>query len=300
MKTKILYARSYGRPDVLEFIERELPPLTPGMARIEVEAAGINPIDARRMTGEFRHGPMPQAFGTEFAGRIVGLSSEGQGWSIGDEVLGSGAGFTHATVIDVPMTNLVARPKTVDPVVAGTIAGVAQTAMTILDDVGAVDSLLIHGASGGVGSIAVQIARARRIEVVGTASARNQEYLAELGAIPVTYGPGLVERVRALHPAPFDASLDMTGKEEATQASLALVKPSGLIGTIAGLPVSSPRVRALWTRRNRNKLQTVVDGIAEGRFRWDVSKTFSFDHAADAYRSILDGHTRGKSALLFQ
>jgi len=299
MKTRILIARRYGQADVLEFVEQELPPLAAGTARVEVKAAGLNPIDARRMTGEFRHAPLPQGFGAEFAGVIVDLPAGTEGWAVGDEVLGSGGRFTHATVIDVPLANLVARPTNVDWAVAGSLAGVAQTAVTILDEVGDVGSLLIHGASGGVGSITVQIARARGIDVVATASARNQDYLAELGATPVEYGPGLIERLEAAHPALFDASIDMVGTEEATQASLARVKPDGLIGTIAGVHVSSDRVQALWTKRSPAKLKAVVDGVAEGRFRWDVSKAYPFADAAQAYAAILAGHTRGKSALMF-
>ena len=284
---------------MLEFFEQELPPLAAGTARIKVKAAGINPIDARRMTGEFRHAATPLGFGTEFAGVIVDLPAGTEGWAVGDEVLGSGGGFTHATVIDVPLANLVARPTNVDWAVAGSLAGVAQTAMTILDEVGDVDSLLIHGASGGVGSITVQIARERGIDVVGTASARNQDYLTELGATPVEYGPGLIERLEAAHPAPFDASIDMSGKEEATQASLARVKPDGLIGSIAGVKSSSDRVQDLWTKRSPAQLKAVVDGVAEGRFRWDVSKTYPFADAAKAYAAILAGHTRGKISLVF-
>lgn len=299
MKSTILIARKYGQPEVLEFFEQDLPHVANGMARIQVKAAGINPIDARRMTGEFRHAPMPQGFGTEFAGVIVELPAGTKGWAIGDEVLGSGAGFTHATVIDVPLANLVARPANVDWDVAGTLAGVAQTAMTILDELGDIRSLLIHGASGGVGSIAIQIARSRGITVVATASAQNQAYLAELGAIPVVYGPGLEDRLKAAHPDLFDASVDMAGTEEATQASLARVRPDGIISTIAGIKPSSDRVQAIWVKRNVANLKAVVDGVAEGRFRWEVSKTYPFAEAAKAYGAILDGHTRGKSALTF-
>jgi len=299
MKSTILIARTYGQPDVLEFFEQDLPPLAAGMARIEVRVAGVNPIDARRMTGEFRHAPMPQGFGTEFAGVIVDLPTGTKGWDIGDEVLGSGAGFTHATMIDVPLANLVGRPANVDWLVAGTLAGAAQTAMTILDELGEIRSLLIHGASGGVGSITIQIARSRGIAVVATASAGNQDYLAELDAVPVEYGPGLIERLKAVHPKLFDASVDMAGTEEATKASLVCVRPNGLIGSIAGVPTSSDRVQAIWVKRNRSNLQTVVDGVANGRFRWAVSRTYPFAEAADAYRAILAGHTRGKSALTF-
>ena len=139
MQTTVLMANEYGSAEVLEFITEELPPLSPGMARIEVRAAGINPIDARRMAGEFKFSPLQQSFGMEFAGVIVALNSENvSNWQVGDEVLGSGGAFTHATVIDVPLENLVARPETLDWAVAGSLAGAAQTAMTILDEIGEV------------------------------------------------------------------------------------------------------------------------------------------------------------------
>lgn len=301
MKTTILIAQSYGQADVLEFYTQELPELSSGMARIRVKAAGINPIDARRMTGEFRHASLPQTFGTEFAGVIEEINDKSNGWSIGDEVLGSGGAFTHATVIDVPINNLVVRPKNIDWKVAGTIAGAAQTAMTILDEIGKVDSLLIHGASGGVGSITVQLAKERGIDVVATASTKNQDYLRGLGAAPIVYGEGLVERLKETHPAPFDASIDMSGTEAATQASLQCVKKDGFIGSIAGKKLSSSRVEAVWVKRNPANLKYVVDGIADGRLKWvvDTNNIYPFEKAPDAYANILKGHTRGKSVLVF-
>nr|WP_174506656.1 NADP-dependent oxidoreductase [Acinetobacter sp. Marseille-Q1620] len=299
MKSSVLIAKKYGQPDVLEVVTTDLPKLAVGMARIQVKASGINPIDARRMTGEFKHSGLPQTFGTEFAGVIVEIDSNNSGWNIGDEVLGSGGAFTHASVIDVPIVNLVRRPANMNWEVAGTIAGVGQTAMTILDEIGNIDSLLIHGASGGVGSITIQLAKERGIKVVATASEKNQQYLRDLGAIPVTYGSGLLQRIQTVHQDLFDASIDMIGNEEATQASLQAVKSNGFIGTIAGRPVSSNRVRPVWVKRNVGNLQHVVDGIAAGRFKWEVSATYPFENAKQAYSDILDGHTRGKSALTF-
>lgn len=300
MQSTILFAKTYGPADVLEFATVELPALPAGTARIRVQAAGINPIDARRMTGEFRHAPLPQTFGTEFAGEIIEINAPGNTrWKVGDAVLGSGGAFTHATVIDVPVANLVAKPADMAWDVAGTLAGVAQTAMTILDEMGPVKSLLVHGASGGVGSITVQLARERGIDVVATASERNQDYVRSLGATPVVYGPGLTERLRAVHPQPFDASIDMSGTEDATQASLATVQPGGFMGSIAGRPLSSPKIKAVWQKRNPAKLQTVVDGIAAGRLGWVVSKAYPFAEARAAYAAILEGHNRGKTVLTF-
>ncbi|MBK5720741.1 NADP-dependent oxidoreductase [Dysgonomonas sp. Marseille-P4677] len=301
MKTTILIAQSYGQADVLEYYTQELPKLASGMTRIQVKAAGINPIDARRMTGEFKHSALPQTFGTEFSGVIVEVNSNLSSWSIGDEVLGSGGSFTHATIIDVPNENLIKRPQSISWEVAGSLAGASQTAMTILDEIGKVNSLLVHGASGGVGSITVQLAKSRGIEVVATASARNQEYLKSLGVTPIIYGQGLTERLKEIHPDLFDASIDMSGTEEAAQTSLECVKPDGFIGSIAGKRLSSPRIQAVWVKRNPSNLKYVVDGIAEGHLKWNVDENniYPFEKAADAYDNILKGHTRGKIVLVF-
>lgn len=300
MKSTILAAHQYGQPEVLEFANYELPPLATGMVRIQVKASGINPIDARRMTGEFKHAALPQTFGTEYAGIIAEVDGSQNEWTVGDEVLGSGGAFTHATVIDVPLANLIRKPKNIDWPIAGTIAGAAQTAMTILDETGPAQSLLVHGGSGEVGSIVVQLAVEKGIEVVATASAANQDYIRKLGAIAVTYGEGLVERLKAVHPTPFDVSIDMIGSEEATQTSLAVVKVGGFMGSIAGRKLSSNKIQPVWVKRNTKNLQHVVDGITEGRFTWTVSREYAFKDAQQAYSDILEGHTKGKSVLVFE
>ncbi|WP_051026928.1 NADP-dependent oxidoreductase [Nocardia higoensis] len=294
----VLIARHFGGPEVLEFYTEHAPSPGPGEALVQVRAAGINPIDARRMTGEF-HKDLPLTFGTEFAGTIQALGADTAPWEVGDAVLGFSGGFTHATHIVVPARNLVAKPDSLSWEIAGSLAGAAQTAATILRELAlpASGSLLIHGGSGGVGSITVQLAVRRGLTVVATASAANQNYLRALGAIPVEYGPGLTARITAVHPTPFTASVDMIGNTEAIDASLALVHPDGTVATIAGRPVDSPRVRPILMERNREDLQEVVDGVADGTLHWEVSRSYPLLDAVSAYTDILSGHTRGKSVL---
>jgi len=299
METTILLGQDYGKAEnVLRFHTQPLGTLAPGFARIRVKAAGINPIDARRMTGEFRHAAIPQAFGTEFAGEILELNGSSS-FKKNDEVLGSGASFTHATIIDVPIINLVSKPKNMSWEVAGSVAGVAQTAMTILDEISPVSSLLIHGASGGVGSITVQLAKEKGIEVIATASAKNQDYLKKLGAIPVEYGSELIDRIAAAYPEKIDASVDMIGNEEATQASLATVNEDGQMRSIAGRPLKTSKIRPLWVKRNVKNLKHVVNGIAEGKYQWEIDTIFPFKEAVSAYSQILEGHNKGKIVLVF-
>ena len=120
MNTTILLAHAYGQSHVLELEQHILPKLAKSMARIQVKASGINPIDARRMTGEFKHAALPQTFGTEFAGVIAEVEGNQTQWKVGDEVLSSGGAFTHATVIDVPVENLIQKPSNINWATAGT------------------------------------------------------------------------------------------------------------------------------------------------------------------------------------
>jgi|TARA_R100000093_G_scaffold71181_1_gene46216 NADPH:quinone reductase-like Zn-dependent oxidoreductase len=299
MNSKVLIADRYGQPDVLEFIDEELPFLAPGHARIKVRAAGVNPLDARRMTGEIRFGPLPLRFGTEFAGHIVELSSGDGQWAVGDAVLGSGGAYTHATVIDVPVDNLIKRPPSVDWAVAGSLAGTSQTAMSVLQELGEIGSLLIHGGAGGVGSVLIQLAREKGIDVLATGSEANQDYLRALGATPVVYGASVVERIRAVHPAPLDAAIILAGTEAATHASLATVKPDGDIASTTGIPAPSQRVRGTGYKPSSANLQYVVDRVADGRIMWEVSQTYPFADAREGFAAVLEGHTRGKRVLVF-
>jgi enoyl reductase len=299
MRTIALTARRCGQPDVLEYVALDLPDLGVGTARVAVSAAGINPVDARRMTGEIRLGPPPLYLGTEFAGTIVGLKGAAGGWEVGDEVLGSGGDFTHATVIDVPLDNLVRRPPSLPWTVAGSLAGASQTAVTVLEELGPVRTLLVHGGAGGVGSVTVQLARRKGVAVVATGSEANQGYIRSLGATPVVYGPGLVERLERAHSGLFDASIDMAGTDEATKASLARVRPEGIIGSITALQPSSPRVMPIWRKRDPRSVERVAAAIVAGNLRWEVSATYPFEDAPKAYAAILQRHVRGKSVLTF-
>lgn len=298
MQTKALTASRYGQPDVLQFTTFDLPAPDTDIAVVEVKAAGINPVDARRMTGELRHGSLPLFFGTEFAGTIVALGGSAGDWQIGDQVLGSGGDFTHATFIQVPIANLVEKPANVSWEAAGSLAGVAQTAATILEDLGAISSLLIHGGAGGVGTLTIQLARQAGIDVVATCSETNQDYIRSLGATPVLYGTGLLRQLTQHHGL-FDASIDMAGSEEAFPVSLARVKPDGVIASIVAAAATPARVTQIWRRRNPQVVEQVVSAVSAGQLSWHVSKAYPFHQARAAYEAILARHVRGKSVLTF-
>jgi NADPH:quinone reductase-like Zn-dependent oxidoreductase len=134
---------------------------------------------------------------------------------------------------------------------------------------------------------------------VATGSEANQDYLRSLGATPVVYGPGLVERLKTARPGIFDASIDMAGSEEATEASLARVKANGIIGSITVMRPTSPRVKPIMRRRDPGLVERVVSRVATGDLRWKISGSYVFEDARSGYEAILGRHVRGKSVLSF-
>jgi enoyl reductase len=182
---------------------------------------------------------------------------------------------------------------------AGVLSASGQTAATALDElqVGAGDTLLIHAAAGGVGTFAVQLARARGATVIGTASVRNHDYLRSLGAIPVTYGPGLEERVRDAAPGGVSAVLDAIGGE-ALDASVKLMNDTKRIVTITDWTAPARLgVRRIGTDRSVQRLNDLTGLYRKGQLTIPVTGTHPLAEAAAAHREVEAGHVRGKVAL---
>lgn len=182
---------------------------------------------------------------------------------------------------------------------AGALTASGQTAHTALAvlGIGHRDTVLIHAAAGGVGSFAVQIARAWGARVIGTASERNHDYLRSLGAVPVVYGPGLVDRVKACATEGVTAALDAAG-EEALRASVELVGDRSRIGTIVAFDlVEELGVRPIRSQRSKDRLAELVQMYDQGKLKIHVSQTFSLSEAAEAHRAVESGHVRGKVVL---
>jgi NADPH:quinone reductase-like Zn-dependent oxidoreductase len=194
----------------------------------------------------------------------------------------------------------VTKPHNMPWEVAGVMSASGQTAHTALKElgVGNGETVLIHAAAGGVGTIAVQLAVAWGAKVIGTASERNHDYLRSLGAIPVSYGDGLVERVRSLAPNGVDASLDAAGGD-ALYASVEVVENKDRIGTIAAFDlVEKLGVRALRSQRSATRLAELADLYAKEKLHIHIRKTFPLVQAAEAHREVETGHGRGKVVLM--
>ncbi|MFI6297951.1 NADP-dependent oxidoreductase [Nonomuraea sp. NPDC050790] len=293
----------FGGPEVLKVMELPAPQAGPGQVRVRVKAAGVQPYDTAVRAGWTPPGVaggLPRIPGNEFAGVIDQVGERVDGFATGTEVLGFTQLNAYAEYTVVPATSVTPKPAGLAWEVAGAMTAGVQTAEIALDNlaVGPGDTLLIHGAAGSVGGAAVQIARRRGATVIGTARAVNHDYLRGLGAVPVEYGPGLADRVRALAPDGVTAVLDGAGRE-ALEVSLELVAERDRILTLyehekaAGLGI-----RTTVGERLAERLGRYAALVAAGEFQYHIRSTYTLSEAADAHREMETGHGRGKIAIV--
>lgn len=284
-----------GPPEVLRLESVPPPAPGPGEVRVRVRAAGLQPYDVKIRRGDLAV-PLPCCPGNDLAGVVDAVGPGVAAAAPGDEVLGFVDGGGYATHALAPADRLVPRPAGVGWAAAGALSASGQTADLALDAlrVGPADTVLVHAAAGGVGTMAVQLAVARGARVVGTASPRNHDYLRALGVVPVAYGPGLVDRVRAVAPEGVDAALDAAGRD-ALGPSLELTADRGRVLTIAdfagaaaaGVPVlSGPRTAA--------RLAALARRCAAGELRVEVQEAYPLAAAPRAHAALEGGHVRGK------
>lgn len=300
---RVVVFTEYGEPEVLHVIEVDDPIPSADEMRIRVKAAGVQPYDAavRRGTfASFRPATFPSQLGNEAAGTVDMVHDDVEGFAVGDEVIAflDGTGYADTTL--VPIANAVHKPPSMPWPEAGVISASGQTAKSALDELAITsgDRLLIHAAAGGVGSFAVQLAIARGASVIGTASSRNHEYLASLGAVPVTYGPGLRERVKALAADGITAALDCIGGE-ANDVSVALLgSPERAVTLVDYEAEQRLGVRRVGTKRSAANLGVLTALYESGSLKVEVAKEFKLEEAHLAHREIESRHVRGKIALV--
>ncbi|MFF9041009.1 NADP-dependent oxidoreductase [Streptomyces sp. NPDC014892] len=234
MKAAAFYA--FGGPEVLELMEVPTPEAGPGEVRVRVKAAGSQPTDCAVRGGWNPPGltmTFPHITGGDFAGVVDAVGEGVTGFAPGDEVLGYRTQLTYAEYVVAPADQIVAKPAALPWEVAGSLSASGQTAHTAIEILGvsAGETVLVNGAAGGVGTIAVQLAVLHGAKVIATAREDNHAYLRELGAIPVAYGEGLIDRVREATPEGVDAALD-TASADGLQVAAELVKDKDRVGTI--------------------------------------------------------------------
>ncbi|HEY2261881.1 MAG TPA: zinc-binding dehydrogenase, partial [Streptosporangiaceae bacterium] len=211
---RALQFTAYGGPEVLIWADVPVSHAGPGQIRIAVRAASVNPIDWKRLAGAMSGGqPLagPEYLGNDAAGVVDEVGEGVTGVSVGDDVFGRGQGTqAESAVLDA----WAAKPPPVDWAVAAAAGVAGETSERGLRLLGikAGDTLFVDGGAGGVGAVAVQMAVAREARVTASASEANQDYLREIGAIPVLYGEGVAARVRAAAGGRVDAVFDVAGK----------------------------------------------------------------------------------------
>src|SRR3954454_6492986 len=293
----------YGGPEVLRVADAEEPHAGPGQVRIAVRAAGVNPIDWKGRSGRPREVTpveFPVIAGREAAGVVDEVGEDVEGVSVGEEVFGfsvAGAAAEYAVLDDFARkpARLSWQEAAGLPVAVETSARV----FNVLGGLGEGRTIVINGAAGGVGTAAVQLARARGARVIGTASERNHEFLRSLGAEPTTYGEGLVQRVRALAPGGVDLGFDTAG-QGGVKALIELTGDPAHVATIADFAAASLGVKVTGGSDGRRPgaLDVAAELAASGGLRVEVARAFPFSQAAEAHRLSQEGHVRGKLVLI--
>ncbi|MER7080318.1 NADP-dependent oxidoreductase [Saccharopolyspora kobensis] len=288
----------FGGPEVLQLVDAAEPHAGPGQVRIAVRAAGVNPVDWRIREGQILKAhpiELPAGVGIDAAGVVDEIGEGVRGIEVGDRVFGEGPN----TYAEFAVLSAFARmPEGLTFEEAAGYPSVVETALRIIGEVGVQpgQTLLVSGASGGVGSAMLQIARDRGIAVIGTAGAANQDYLRGLGAEATTYGEGWVQRVRQL--GRVDAALDLAGSGVIGELVELTGDPRKVV-SIADLDAPKLGVRFSDTAGSvPDALAEAVDLISRGKLHIPVEKTYSLAEAAAAHVDSQAGHTRGRRVIL--
>jgi NADPH:quinone reductase-like Zn-dependent oxidoreductase len=294
----------FGGPELLEIVDLPDPHPGPGQVRIAVRAAGVNPGDWKKREG-LMDPELPQTMGHEAAGVVDELGEGVADVAVGDRVFGLSA--EGAAQAELAVLSFYAPiPPSLDFTGAAALPAAVETATRALDQLGvgagagSGGTLLINGASGSVGSAAVQLAVVRGARVIGTASPANHDYLRSLGAEPVAYGEGLAGRVRVLAPGGVDAALDVAGSGVLPELIELAGGPEHVV-TIAdfgGAHEHGVRFSRGDAGRAVHALAEIGELIDSGRFSLPVARTFPLAEIAQAHRAGEDGNVRGKLVLV--
>jgi NADPH:quinone reductase-like Zn-dependent oxidoreductase len=291
--------QQFGGPEVLEIVDLPAPHPGPGQVRIAVRAAGVNASDWKKRKG-LMDSELPQTMGYEAAGVVDELGEGVADVAIGDRVFGLSA--EGAAQAELTVLSYYAKiPPSLDFAAAAALPAAIETATRALDQLGVKGgTLLVNGASGSVGSAAVQLAVARGARVVGTASPANHDFLRSLGAEPVAYGEGLVTRVRTLAPDGVDRALDVAGSGVLPELIELAGAPEHVV-TIADFE-GARKHGVTFSRGDAGRavhvLAEIGDLIESGRFSLPITTTFPLAEVAEAHRVSEDGQVRGKLVLL--
>jgi NADPH:quinone reductase-like Zn-dependent oxidoreductase len=291
----------YGGPEVLSVGEAPEPHAGPGQVRIKVVAASVNAIDWKQREGYMAGGrPMEGVgyLGYDGSGVVDEVGEGVEGVAVGDDVFGLGSGTQAEFAV---LKSWVSKPSSLDWAVAGAAGVAVETAERSLRllGVGQGTTLFVDGGAGGMGATAVQMAIAAGAKVIASSSQDNHDYLREIGAIPVLYGDGLVNRVRAVPDAKVDVVLDVAGKTPIADLIALVSDPSDVL-SIANFEAPAAGARVSGGGADSQPFVALALGaqlLSDSRLVIKV-QTFPLDRFEEAYRISQSGHVRGKLVLL--
>ena len=301
--------RSFGGPEVLEMAEVPEPVPGPGQVRVAVRAAGLNPVDWKIFSGMMGgDGPRrPRGVGRDYAGVVDAVGEGVASVAVGDEVLGtvhaapgsgSGAG-TLAERLVVDAGDVVLKPAALSFAQAAALGVAVEAAAGALRALGVHDGdvLVVSAASGGVGSMAVQLAGRAGAAVIGIAGEDSLDRIRSLGAVAVAYGEDLEDRVRAAAPSPVTRLLDCHGPQYVDLALALGLAPEAIATIVPAPPSIAKGVRVTGSRDARPEdLRRAAALVADGTMTVTIARVYPFDvdSVRQAYTELRGGHVRGK------
>jgi NADPH:quinone reductase-like Zn-dependent oxidoreductase len=296
----------YGDVDVLKVAEVPTPEPGPGQVLVQVKAAGINPGEAKIRDGllaERWPSTFPSGQGSDLAGVVAATGPGVTTFAAGDEVIGyTDNRASQAEYVVIEEDNLTARPAGVPWEVAGAlfVAGATAYAAVRAVELKHGDTVVVAGAAGGVGSIAVQLARLGGATVIGLASPANHEWLEGHGIVPVAYGDGVVARIKKAS-ATVDAFIDTQGGDYVELALDELGVQASRVDTIARFDAAEKygiKAEGNAAGASAATLAELAGLIAAGKLEVPIAATYPLSQVQDAYRELAGGHIRGKIVLI--
>jgi NADPH2:quinone reductase len=297
---------AYGGTDVLYVADVPVPKATLGEVVVKVEAAGINPGEAsirKGLLADRMPATFPSGEGSDLAGEVTDVGDGVTAFSVGDNVLGwSWRRSSQAEYVLVPADQLIMKPANMPWPEAGSLYVVGVTAYAAVHAVSAQagETVVVSAAAGGVGSLVVQLLKLQGAEVIGIASAHNDDWLRSHGVTPVRYGDDLATRIRALAPNGIDAFIDLFGPEYVKLAVDVGVPPER-IETIISFEAASEygtKTAGSSDATTTEVLAEMAALVASGQLEFPIAATYPLARVKDAYDELEKRHTRGKIVLI--
>ncbi len=296
----------YGDRSVLYVTDVPVPVPEDGEVVVEVKATAINPGEAAIRSGALADrfpATFPSGEGSDLAGIVSAVGQGVDEFAVGDPVLGfSFRRSSHASYVSVPTSQLIHKPPELSWEVAGSLYVVGCTAYAAVRavDAKAGETVAVSAAAGGVGTVVVQLLALRGSRVLGIASPANADWLRSHGAVPVAYGDGLAERLRAAADEKIDAFIDLFGPQY-VELAVDLDIPRDRIDTIASFEKAQElgvKAEGSTTASTPEVLTEMADLVASGAIDIPIAATYPLDRVADAFAELEQRHTRGKIVLI--